>query len=424
MNGPDGNHRSNMYWSDDMFQIVEKNKWKIITPSVLLLSSIASKMGYQVEIADEEFRTLEDRKKYDIVCFYTVTPNANRAYKLADEYRKKGSWVVIGGVHSTFMKREAKPHCDTLLCGEGEYIFKDFLEDYYKGVAKDYYEQKNGKVRLKDSPTPLYELLNMEERKLIPIQTARGCSHNCRFCNVKSLYGNNFRRKSYQQIRKELIEIVKISNTKKVYVTDDNIMSDLNHFYQLIELFKQMKFIWYANTDISFGANEKNIKNVYKAGLRQVLIGFESVQLSSLKKLDKDNYKYKHLKKYKEYIHKIQTNGIGIVGSFIIGQVHDTEDTFQYLEEFIYETKLYGANVTVMTPYPGTMMYHQMLKENRILTKNWDYYTIFQPVLKIDHISTEKFNYYYNRLLNNVHSRDFVQNKIKYFNEVYKNNVL
>lgn len=415
MIGPLGNGTYNSAWTDSINKAVQQGRWRIITPSALVLAQIAKEEEFKVDIVDEEFRTVSTEQDYDIVCIYTVTPNAYRAYEYASHFRKKGVWVVIGGVHSFFKKSEAKQYCDTLLLGEGELIMRHFLKDYLKGYPKEEYIQETGSVKLNDSPTPLYSFLNKAEQRLIPIQTARGCSHCCSFCNVRGLYGSNFRTKSYKQIQTELLEIKKLKWSKVIYVTDDNIYSTMNHFLLLCKLFQKHNYTWYANTDISFADDEKNIKLAYKSGLRQVLIGLESIDVNNLYRLDKDNFKYQYLRKYKEYINIIQTNGIGVIGSFIIGQMHDTHDTFRYLEEFIYETRIYGANITMSTPYPGTALFFQMQKENRITTYNWNHYTIFQPIIRIDSMSKEQLNEAYIRLLRNVNSNEFIQNKLLFF---------
>lgn len=420
MNGPNGDFTYNSSWNAELSNKINKNRWQVITPSVLLLSAIAKNEGFEVKIIDEEFRNLNLNLIYDIVCLYTVTPNSIRAYTIADHYRELGSYIVIGGVHSLFMQQEAKSHCDTLMLGEGEYIFKQFLSDFLLGKVKEQYSQGAGTVDLKDSPIPLYEILNKEEQKLVPMQTARGCSHSCKFCNVKSLYGNRFRYKSHEQIINELMEISKLPYTKKIYVTDDNIYSSYAHFKCLISCLQNSLLQWYANADISFAMHESDIKSAYKSGLRQILIGFESVDKSKLYQLDKDNFKYKYYSRYKEYIHKIQSNGIGVVGSFIAGNMNDTEDTFKYLEEFIYETKLYGASVTMATPYPGTVFFEEMRNNNKILSYNWDEYTIFQPLIKGEHLSVVRLNELYIQLLNKINSNEYMINKVKYFTNVYK----
>ncbi len=420
MSGPNGDFKVNSDWGSTILQAVEHNKWKVITPSLLVLAAIAENMGFEAHVVDEEFENTAWEASYDIVSFYTVTPNVKRAYEIARFFKEKGSYIVMGGVHASLMQEEVSGYCDTLMVGEGEYIFAQFLNDFNKNTPKKKYVQECGKVQLKDSPIPAFHFLSKEEQKLIPIQTARGCSHYCNFCNVRGLYGSGFRSKDKTQIKKELEMIKQLPYAKSIYVTDDNIMSTQEHFDEICEAFYQEGFTWYANTDIKFAENQNNIQKAYDSGLRQVLIGFESVEASQLLKMDKDNFKYTYFKHYKEYIERIQSYGIGITGSFIVGDLEDTENTFRYLEEFIYDVCLYGANITFMTPYPGTQLFVNMKRDNRIQTFDWNHYTIFQPVVLAKHLTIQQVNNLYVNLMEKINGDTFKIHKLEHFKNIYK----
>lgn len=420
MSGPNGDFKANSEWSDELGKVVDRNKWKIIAPSVLVLAAIALKNEFQVEIVDEEFQELNMETSFDIISFYTVTPNVKRAYDLSRYFKEKGKYIVMGGVHASLMQDEVQNYCDTLMVGEGEYIFEQFLRDFKEKKAKHRYVQDCGKVQLKDSLIPAFHLLTKEEQRLVPMQTARGCSHYCKFCNVRGLYGSDFRCKEKKQVELELAEVQKLPYVKNIYLTDDNIMSSQEHFDAICEVFSEKGITWYANTDIKFAENTAHIEKAYNSGLRQVLIGFESVEPTQLLKIDRDNFKYEYSRYYKEYIKRIQSYGIGITGSFIVGDVKDTEKTFQYLKEFIYETCLYGANITFMTPYPGTQLFINLKRENRIVTYDWDYYTIFQPVVRGNNLTIPQVNSLYYDLINSINSAEFVNHKLEYFKEIFK----
>ena len=59
-----------------------------------------------------------------------MTQQANRAYEIADEYKKKGRYVVLGGIHATVLPDEAKTHVDTVFVGEGENTWPLFIRDF------------------------------------------------------------------------------------------------------------------------------------------------------------------------------------------------------------------------------------------------------------------------------------------------------
>ena len=420
MNGPKGNFLCNESWTKEINVQIDRGRWRVVTPAVLTLASIAAAEGFAVQMVDEDFEEPLSETFYDIVSIYTVTPNFKRACKYAEKFRAKGAWIVMGGVHATLLPEECGHYCDTVMVGEGEETFCQFLRDFTCHAARKVYVQKHASVDLTKAKVPYYPLLNRGQQRLVPMQTARGCSHCCRFCNVRSLYGNSFRCKTETQILQELCEIEKLPYVKKIYVTDDNIYSNIRHFNSLTKALGNFRFTWYANTDISFGDSEAHIRQAYKSGLRQVLIGLEGISEKSLQGIDADNFKYRYLKKYEENLYRIQSNGIGVVGSFIVGREDDTQEAFPRLAEFIYNNSLYGASTTVFTPYPGTALFYEMKRRKQIITYDWDYYTIFQPVIKMNRMTEDRLNELYKKLISTVYSSAFVSKRLRFFGDIYK----
>ena len=75
--------------------------------------------------------------------------------------------------------------------------------------------------------------------------------------------------------------------------------------------------------------------------------------------------------------------GIEPYTSFLVGNDEDDLGTFDRMLEFANETKLRKAEFAIMTPYPGTPVWHRLLSEERILTRDWSRYNdanvVFQP---------------------------------------------
>ena len=416
MDGPAGG-RYNTAWPAELERQINQNRWRVVTPALLLLAAVAESEGWTAQVVDEEFRAVNWEEHYDLVCMYTVTPNVRRAYRYAGRFRQVGTWVAFGGVHAAMRPEESERFADTLLLGEGEDIFRSFLRHLEQGVPQPRYVQRK-LVDLTRSPTPLYRLLQGEEQRLIPMQTSRGCPRGCRFCNVRSLYGDGFRQKTADQMERELSAIDALPRRGRIYITNDNLMGSPEHFKILCSVLRPSGRTWYANADISFGEEEPLIRSAYRSGLRQVLIGLEGVSESGLMGVDPANFKLRHLSHYREYIERIQSNGIGVTGSFIVGGWNDTPETFERLAEFIETVHLYAASVTVSTPYPGTELYRRMDCQGKILSYDWNDYTIFQPVVPGECMSVEEINCRYRQLLERVYSPAVQREKMRYFHQI------
>jgi hypothetical protein len=117
-----------------------------------------------------------------------------------------------------------------------------------------------------------------------------------------------------------------------------------------------------------------------ESGCSGLYIGFESVSDYQLGKMRKS---FKDLKKVEEAIAKIHSFGIPMLASMIFGFDDDTKHVFSETLEFLYKNRIGLANFNVLTPYPGTKIYHQFKEEQRFLTNDWRCYdnntVVFRP---------------------------------------------
>ena len=94
----------------------------------------------EVKIVDEAFEKINFEEKVDLVGITAQTPVAPRAYQIAEEFKKRGIPVVMGGVHASMLPEEALQHVDAVVIGEAEKIWPDLIEDLKKGQLKKIYQ--------------------------------------------------------------------------------------------------------------------------------------------------------------------------------------------------------------------------------------------------------------------------------------------
>src|SRR3954453_12504731 len=84
---------------------------------------LATLAGYlrdddEVRIWDEHVQRLRlDEDRPDLAVIQPYITSARRAYELADAYRTRGVYVVMGGLHVTSLPEEAAGHADTVITG-------------------------------------------------------------------------------------------------------------------------------------------------------------------------------------------------------------------------------------------------------------------------------------------------------------------
>src|SRR5438552_7115060 len=97
-------------------------------------------------IVDEHVQPLESDDRPDLVVIQVYITNAYRAYRLADHYRAKGTFVALGGLHVTSLPEEAAPHADAIFLGPGEQTFPEFLKDFRAKQPKPRYVSGGGRT--------------------------------------------------------------------------------------------------------------------------------------------------------------------------------------------------------------------------------------------------------------------------------------
>ena len=108
-------------------------KYSLFPP--LGLATLAAYLGDgdDVELQDEHVEILSLDDSPDLVVIQVYITSANRAYRLADHYRRRGAYVVLGGLHVTSLPDEAAQHADTIFLGPGEDTWPRFLADFRRG---------------------------------------------------------------------------------------------------------------------------------------------------------------------------------------------------------------------------------------------------------------------------------------------------
>lgn len=104
---------------------------------------LATRVGHlddtdEVEIQDEHVETLHLDGTPDLVVIQIyITTSARRAYALlADHYRRRGAYVVLGGLHVTSLPEEAAQHANTIFLGPGEDTWPRFLKAFREGAPR------------------------------------------------------------------------------------------------------------------------------------------------------------------------------------------------------------------------------------------------------------------------------------------------
>lgn len=356
--------------------------WETPNLSLLTIANLIPET-YEVKFIDEDHgAAIPFDEQFDIVALTGMTQQIYRAYEIAQKFRENGVHVVIGGIHATIMPDEVSQYANTVIIGEGETCWVDFLSDWEQGKAKERYVNKES-IALEQSPVPRYSVLDKSLYKSYSLQTTRGCPRTCSYCTLPTIFGSKFRQKNIDQIVNEVKAIQNVDKDSFIFFADDNMFIRKEFSKKLLQELIPLNITWGTQTDISVAYDEELLQLLYQAGCHWLFIGFENVTQKGLRFLDKKQWKAQQLEKYEQSIEKIHNNGINIWGSFMFGGDNDTLSVFSDTLDFVIRNGIYSGSFTIMTPLPGTQLFKEMKEANRIIDYDWSRYTfwdvVFQP---------------------------------------------
>jgi radical SAM superfamily enzyme YgiQ (UPF0313 family) len=330
-----------------------------------------------VEILDEAIEPVNYNCGADLVGITSQTRFAPHAYEIADQFRKQGTTVVMGGLHPSALPQEALEHCDSVVVGEAEGVWPQLINDFEKNKLKKIYKCK-GFIDLSMVRLPRRDLYK-KERYLFThlIQTTRGCPFNCSFCSVTKFFGRTFRTRPVESV----IDEIRSMRTKFVGFSDDNIFGNRIYAKKLFSALRYEGVIWMGQASLNIADDLELLHLAARCGCKGLFVGLESADCESLIQMNKEFLKPQ---KFKDSIGRLHDEGIGLLGAFVLG--NDNEDTsiFQKTLEFAKKIKLDLAQFAILTPYPGTAIYNKFIKEKRILNFNWAKYdcgnAVFRPL--------------------------------------------
>ena len=398
--------------------------WRPIKYSLFPPLGLATLAGYllpsdEAEIIDQHVQPLSTSDRPDIVAIEVYITNAYRAYKIADHYRKKGVYVILGGLHVTSLPEEAAVHADTIFIGPAEEAFPAFLNDYRGQSPKKLYRSN---TRSLQGVPPVRRDLIQRELYLVPnsIVVTRGCPHHCEFCYKDTFFkgGKSFYT---QAVDDALSEIDRLPG-RHLYFLDDHLLGHKRFAQGLFDGMKGMNRIFQGAATVDSILGSDLIELAAEAGLRSIFVGFESLDSSNL---EQTNKRQNPGTDYSEAIHRLHDLGIMINGSFVFGLDGDNQEVFQKTVAWAIEMGIITATFHIATPYPDTVFYRKMKSAGRILTDNWDLYDTRHVTFRPKQLSEEELKrgydwayrefYRWNSIFQSTLSHGTVKHQLKHF---------
>jgi len=376
------------------------------------------------KLIDTNIETLRDEhiKWADYVFISAMIIQKESSRRIINKVKRFNKPIVVGGPLFTTGWEEFTD-ADIIFLGEAEDTFAELVEDLKKGTPKKMYSSEHF-PDIKNTTVPDWNLINVKNYNSLCIQLSRGCPFNCEFCDVSILNGRVPRIKSKEQLIKELNALYEIGWRAGVFFVDDNFIGKkalLERIFlpAIIEWQKSKKYPFSFNTQasINLADDEEAMKLMVEAGFTSVFVGIETPDPDSLDECNKVQNKNRDLI---ESVKTIQNKGMEVQAGFIVGFDSDKPSIFQRQIEFIQESGIVTAMVSILNALPKTRLYKRLEESKRLISNGTGNNTKFSSLNFIPKMDKKTLVEGFKKISSTIYSPKPYYERIKTFLREYK----
>lgn len=357
--------------------------------------------------------------KPDIVGLTATTAVAHKIIDIAKVAKEilPEALIVAGGPHPTALPEDLlkSSNIDIVVAGEGDRIFQAIVESQNLKSIPNIYYKDDGKIVRSDAHEdgindldslefPAYFLYDIRQYSMPKIfarksplafmETSRGCYAHCVYCN-KNIHGYKLRHKSPRRVVDEMEYLLKLG-FNEIHIIDDIFTADMKRAYEICEeiLRRCLKFPWYPRGGIRVDRVNRELLGIMKkAGCYRIPFGIES---GSQRVIDVIKKKIT-LQQAEDAVRLSKELGFEVECYFMIGLPTETEEDILKSISFVKKLDPDYVKFAITLPFPGTEMFDEMLKSNRIKSFCWQDYNFAAPrnIYEHDNLKWEQIEYFY-----------------------------
>ena len=384
----------------------------VLCPPIALgyLASCLERDGHQVNIYDgtlknaseDDFLAEINRFTPDLVGMTVMSRGHNRVKRIISSIKQRFDVpIVVGGPQVTAFPELAlrSLNADFAVVGEGEITICE-LAKYIASKKGDYdqidglgYLTKDGSIKvnkqrslisdLDQIPFPAWHLMPPSEYRIVPILSpakgfpiapivaTRGCPFHCTFCASNVTWHHKFRTRSPENVVAEIKLLVKSFGVREIHIADDNLTLNKKYAEEICdEISKQnLDISWQCSNGVRIDRLDINLlEKMKKAGCYSVGLGIESGNqgvLDGVKKM-------LDLSVAEKVLLNLKKVGIRSYGFFILGLPGETHQTIRQTIDFAKKNPFDRAWFNILSPYPGSEIFDDWVKDRSIMDIDWD----------------------------------------------------
>jgi 3-oxoacyl-[acyl-carrier-protein] synthase II len=361
------------------------------TPPSLGIPILASLTPPEVEVElfdDNRGQAIDYEAPTDLVAINCFTPQATRAFEIADRFRAHGKKVIMGGLFPSFMAAECLKHADSVNLGEGEPTWLRILADAQAGQLQPRYHG-GSTTDLSATPIPRREIFYRHERYDWDedlVQLTRGCSYTCGMCSLPAQMGGRIRFKPIERVVEELRSL----KHENVYLADDTLFfpqRKLNEYARaLFRAVEPLGKKYFVSSTLALNRETEFLDLAARAGVRNFYctMNVDPVSIRALQGGARETQALVDLVK------ALEDRGIRFFGSCGIGRDWDDANIADRVLDLFGTAGIHTAEFFIFTPYPGSVHWDRMDRQGRIFDLNWAHYNGANVVARPLNLTPEK----------------------------------
>jgi magnesium-protoporphyrin IX monomethyl ester (oxidative) cyclase len=325
-------------------------------------------------------------------------------FKLAREVSKatkqfsSDAVTVVGGAHVSQFPREILENCpeiDFVVMGEGESqalacahfartkespsVWPDGMA--YRSNGKIVVKPKSSYIESLDAlPFPAYDLVEFDDYLhdtsrwhnpyqvdlgvRVPIITSRGCPNLCNFCSVAKCMGLSYRPMSSAKVV-DMMQMLHEQNDVRCFaIFDANFAQEPHRVIEICNEISRRNLKFYIDLPTGLPINttaREMIDALAEVGLIRTCISVETGDANIRNSVMIKNIEQDEIFKVVEAVRRHPQ--IFLMTDFVMGMPEDTVESLEASCELIANLDTDDITLSIATPYPGTELYHQCVRE-------------------------------------------------------------
>ena len=298
-------------------------------------------------------------REYDVIGIGSIIPNLGKVKKMCELIRQyqPNATIVIGGHIANVPDLGERIDADHIVRGDGVAWFRRYL-----GQADDEplrHPTITSGIGTRAMGIPVRARGNDIAAALIP---SVGCPVGCNFCSTSAMFGGKGRFVDFYSTGDELFHVMegleKRMNVQSFFVMDENFLLHKNRALRLLELMEQHDKAWALYVFSSARVlRSYSIDQLVRLGISWVWMGIEGESSQYTKLNGVDTF---------ALVRELQSNGIRVLGSTIIGLEEHTPENIDAAIDYAVGHDTDFHQFMLYTPIPGTPLHKQLTEDGRM----------------------------------------------------------